>query len=247
MNLSATYLAWVIVAESKAPNLRGLKDLLAFQQACLATSYLGLLERVLSSSSRSSNGSVSEQQPAPIQDPLPLPEAPWEGGVERIQIKPVEWRRQAGLFRGGVNGEATPQLEEPGADWDYEDFFLDSQPTPAQKRRGERDRRRVKEALERFSATVSYSYASYDPDADPQRQPRVRQPSARQLRLARQALERFAAQIQRDMADPYALQDDALQNSADQGGLLGYAATPRPGVRQPNPLQVLIHLWKSHL
>ena len=88
MNLSATYLAWVIVAESKAPNLRGLKDLLAFQQACLATSYLGLLERVLSSSSRSSNGSVSEQQPAPIQDPLPLEEAPWEGGVERIQSSP---------------------------------------------------------------------------------------------------------------------------------------------------------------
>jgi hypothetical protein len=201
MNLSATYLAWVVVAESKAPNLRGIKDLLAFQQACLATSYLGLLERVLSSS-RSSDGSVSEQQPAPIQDPLPLEEAPWEGGVERIQIKPVEWRRQAGLFRGGVNGEATPQLEEPEAGWDYEDFFPDSQPTPAQKRRGERDRRRVKEALARFSATVSYPYAGYEPDADPQPQPRVRQPSARQLRLARQALERFAAQIQRDMADP---------------------------------------------
>ena len=245
MNLSATYLAWVVVAESKAPNLRGIKDLLAFQQACLATSYLGLLERLISR--RRSDGSVSEQQPAPIQDPLPLPEAPWEGGVERIQVKPVEWRRQAGLFRGGVNGEATPQLEEPGAGWDYEDFFPDTQPTPAQKRRGERDRRRVKEALERFSATVSYSYASYDPDADPNSQPRVRQPSARQLRLARQALERFAAQIQCDMADPYALQDDALQDSADQGGLLGYAATPRPGGRQPNPLQVLIHWVKSHL
>lgn len=159
----------------------------------------------------------------------------------------MEWRRQAGLFRGGVNGEATPQLEEPEAGWDYEDFFPDSQPTPAQKRRGERDRRRVKEALERFSATVSYPYAGYEPDADPQPQPRVRQPSARQLRLARQALERFAAQIQRDMADPYSLQDDALQNSADQGAPLGSAATPRPGVRQPNPLQVLIHLWKSHL
>jgi len=246
MNLSATYLAWVVVAESKAPNLRGIKDLLAFQQACLATSYLGLLERVLSSS-RSSDGSVSEQQPAPIQDPLPLEEAPWEGGVERIQIKPVEWRRQAGLFRGGVNADSTPLVEEPGSGWDYEDAFGDPVPTPAEKRRGERDRARVKEALARFSATVSDYSAGNNPDADSQRQSRVRRPSARQLRQARQALERFSAQIQRDMADSHAFRDDTLQNSADQGAPLGSAATPRPGVRQPNPLQVLIHWVKSHL
>ncbi|MCX5956943.1 MAG: hypothetical protein NTW51_11190 [Cyanobacteria bacterium] len=162
MQLSTTYLAWVIVSDSKAPNLRGLKDLLAFQQACLATSYLELLERFLSR--RRIDGSDSEQQPAPIQEPLPLPEAPWEGGVERIQIKPEHWRRQAGLFRGGVDGDPTPQLEEPGPGWDYEDAFSDPLPTPAQKRRGERDRRRVKEALERFSATVSDSYAGYDPE-----------------------------------------------------------------------------------
>jgi len=273
MQLSTTYLAWVIVSDSKAPNLRGLKDLLAFQQACLATSYLGLLERLVSR--RRSDDSDSEQQPAPIQEPLPLPEAPWEAGVERIQIKPEHWRRQAGLFRGGVDGEPTPQPEEPGPGWDYEDAFPDSLPTPAQKRRGERDRRRVKEALERFSATVSDSYAGYDPDADVQRQPRGRRPSARQLRQAREALERFAAQIQEDMADPNAFLDDDFQDSADQGVLgsggprdpgrrapedadleagrpgygatPGYAATPGPGVRQPNPLQVLIHWVKTHL
>jgi len=135
--------------------------------------------------------------------------------------------------------------------------------------RGERDRRRVKEALERFSATVSDSYAGYDPDADVQRQPRGRRPSARQLRQAREALERFAAQIQEDMADPNAFLDDDFQDSADQGvlgsggprdpggrgreaadleaGLPGYAATPpRRGLR-PNPLQVLIHWVKTHL
>jgi hypothetical protein len=174
MRLSSTYLAWVIVSDSKAPNLRGLKNLLAFQQACMATSYLGLLERFLSR--RHIDGSESDKEPVPILEPLPLPEAPWEGGVERIQIKPEHWRRQAGLFRGGVDGDPTPQPAEPGPGWDYEDVFPDSQPTPAQKRRGERDRRRVKEALERFSATVSDSYAGYDPDADVQRQPRGRRP-----------------------------------------------------------------------
>ena len=73
-------------------------------------------------------------------------------------------------------------------------------------------------------------------------------------------MERFATQIQRDMADPHALREDALQDSADQGGLgsgsprdpgrrgwedaadpeaglTGYAATPRPGVLQLNPLR----------
>jgi len=267
MQLSSTYLAWVIVSDSKAPNLRGLKNLLAFQQACLATSYLGLLERFLSR--RRIDGSESDKEPVPILEPLPLPEAPWEGGVERIQIKPEHWRRQAGLFRGGVDGDPTPQPAEPGPGWDYEDVFPDSQPTPAQKRRGERDRRRVKEALERFSATVSDSYAGYDPDADVQRQPRGRRPSARQLRQAREALERFAAQIQHDMADPNALRDDNFQDSADQGGLgsgsprdpgrrgpddadreaglPGYAATPSRGGLRPNPLQVLIHWVKTHL
>ena len=266
MDLSSTYLAWVILSDSKAPNLRGLKDLLAFQTACLATSYLGLLERFLSR--RRIDGSESDQQPAPIMEPLPLPEAPWEGGVERIEIKPVHWRRQAGLFRGGQNESVTSLLDEPEPGWDYEDAFPDAVPTPAQKRRSERDRRRVKEALERFSATVSDSYAGYDPDADAQRQPQGRRPSARQLRQAREALERFAAQIQHDMADPHALEDEAFKTSADQG-LLGsggprdpgrrgpdraeieaaqsYAATPRPGVRQPNPLRVLIHWVITHL
>jgi len=71
------------------------------------------------------------------------------------------------------------------------------------------------------------------------------------------------------MADPNALRDDNFQDSADQGGLgsgsprdlgrrgpddadlesslPGYAATPRPGLRQPNPLRVLIHWVKTHL
>ena len=32
------------------------------------------------------------------QGPLPLPEAPWQGGVRRrILVKPVRWWRQAGL------------------------------------------------------------------------------------------------------------------------------------------------------
>jgi len=115
----------------------------------------------------------------------------------------------------------------------------------------------VKEALEPFSAIVSDSYAGYDPDADSQHQPRGRRPSARQLRQAREALERFAAQIQRDMADPHALEDEALKNSADQGllgnggprdsgrrapedadleaGLPGYAARPLGGGSAPIP------------
>ena len=128
----------------------------------------------------------------------------------------MEWRRQAGLFRGGVNADSTPLVEEPGSGWDYEDAFGDPVPTPAEKRRGERDRARVKEALARFSATVSDYSAGNNPDADSQRQSRVRRPSARQLRQARQALERFSAQIQRDMADSPAFRDDTLPDSADQ-------------------------------
>lgn len=268
MELSSTYLAWVILSDNKAPNLRGLKDLLAFQQACLATSYLGLLERLFSRIR--GDASESEKPPVEIQEPLPLPEAPWEGGVERIQLKPVHWRRQAGLFRGGQNVSVTSLLDEPEPGLDYEDVFPDPVPTPAQKRRSERDRRRVKEALEGFSATVSDSYAGYDPDAaDPYRQPRGRRPSARQLRQARQALERFAAQIRHDMADPNAHEDEALRDGADQGlfgsggprdpgrrgpddaeieaAIPGYAVAPRPGVRRPNPLKVMIRWVMTHL
>ena len=127
-----------------------------------------------------------------------------------------------------MDGESKPLPEDPEPGWDYEVAFSDPVPTPAQKRRGEWDRRRAKVALERFSATVSDFFAGYDPDADSQRQPRVRRPSARQLRQALEALERFAAQIQHDMADPHACPGDDLQDSADQG-FLGSGGPRDPG------------------
>jgi hypothetical protein len=236
MNLSSTYLAWVIVSDNNAPNLRGLHDLLAFQRACLATSYLGLLERLIGREPTDGrDGKDDREQPLEIPEGLPLPEAPWEGGVERLALKPEDWRRQAGLFRGG-EGEPTPLSEEDARlGWDYEDAFPDPEPTPAQKRQGERDRRRVKEALGRFSASMSDSYAGYAPDADPERQPRARRPSERQLRQAREALQRFADQIQHDMDDPDAFEGPFDPASAGSGG-------PRdPGSRPPGPLRALIH------
>jgi len=238
MNLSSTYLAWVIVSDNRAPNLRGLKELLAFQRACLATSYVGLLERLLS---RRSNEPEEEAEKPVLQTDvtlLPLPEAPWEGGVERIRLRSEDYRRSAGLFGGKVEAQSLLPEDQP----DHGEFFLQPEPSAAEKRRAARDRQRARQALRNFSTTVSDSYAGYAV----KRQSRWRQPNARQLRKSREALERFANQMQQDAqaAERHWAEDSvAPEPQADRRS---YPASPRPEPPQPNLVGKLVHWFVSH-
>ncbi len=197
MELSTTYLSWVLLSDNEAPNLRGLKDLLEFQRACLATSYIGIVERLL----RPSPVQESDQDdiPAEIWDSLGLDErdsvteAPWEGPRPRLQaVKTLQWRRTAGMFKGRLEvGAPVPQTLEEGP-------YAQEPPPPTlrEQRRSQRDRERVREALKGFSQMVSDSLT---PEEQLPEVPQGRRPSARQLRKAREALERFAEQIQEQM------------------------------------------------
>jgi ElaB/YqjD/DUF883 family membrane-anchored ribosome-binding protein len=197
MELSTTYLSWVLLSDSEAPNLRGLKDLLEFQRACLATSYLGLVERLLRPTSveQTSEEDIPDQvwESMGLDEPAPVSDAPWEAGSPRLKtVKTLHWKRSAGMFKGRL---------EVGAPLSYEsgDPHATGEPAPPSRRdlrRSERDRERVREALQGFSQMMSDTLTSSDelPEL-----PRGRRPSDRQLRKAREALERFAEQIQAQM------------------------------------------------
>ncbi|MBU6355038.1 MAG: hypothetical protein KGQ81_08760, partial [Cyanobacteria bacterium REEB498] len=251
MELSTTYLSWVLLSDNEAPNLRGLKDLLEFQRACLATSYIGIVERLL----RPTPVEEPDQEdiPAEIWDSLGLDDndsvtqAPWEGSRPRLQaVKTLQWRRTAGMFKGRLEvGAPVPQAGDEGP---YPQEL--PAPTLREQRRSQRDRERVREALKGFSQMVSDSLT---PEEQLPEVPLARRPSARQLRKAREALERFAEQIQEQMgtdvpelqtAEP--LLDPLAPLEAQQGeagaaapagqpeAVAGPARSPVPAGRRPS-------------
>jgi len=197
MELSTTYLSWVVLSDSQAPNMRGLKNLLEFQNACLATSYLGLVERLLRPTPVEENNQedIPDQvwESMGLDEPAPVSDAPWEAGSPRLKtVKTLHWKRSAGMFKGRL---------EVGAPIPYEtgDPNATGEPPPPSRRdlrRSERDRERVREALQGFSQMMSDTLTS---DDELPELPRGRRPSDRQLRKAREALERFAEQIQAQM------------------------------------------------
>ena len=197
MELSSTYLAWVIATDPEAHNIGGLKDLAEFQKRCLATSYLGLIGRFVQKedqeAERQQDLPITEELNAPIADPPPLPQAPWEPTPLRSEA----WRRNAGNFKGVQTIE--PLSSEAGAIADYPTL---PEPTANEVRRRARDRDRMRIAMENFARMAG----GYDPsppllppDGDSGR--RVRRPSQRQLRQHREAMERFAQQLKQGQGE----------------------------------------------
>jgi len=190
MELSATYLAWVIVADPDAQNLGGLKALADFQKRCLATSYLGLIGRLVQKEDQEAatepNRPMTEPMHTPTAAAAPLPPAPWEPTTIRSEA----WRRRSGLFRGEQVMEPLSSSEE-----DMGEYPSGPEPTPKEVRRSARDRERMRNALEQFG-TMGGAYGPNQPseqEFNAERQ--VRRPSPRQLRRHREAMERFAAQF----------------------------------------------------
>jgi hypothetical protein len=127
-------------------------------------------------------------------------------------------------------------------------------PPPSRRdlRRSERDRERVREALQGFSQMMSDTLTS---DDDLPELPRRRRPSDRQLRKAREALERFAEQIQAQMGtdvpelqgpedwpdrfDPRDIQAPSSSESPAYGALKGaergFSRSPEQGTDAQGP------------
>jgi hypothetical protein len=192
MELSSTYLAWVIATDPEAHNIGGLKDLAEFQKRCLATSYLGLIGRLIQQDDQEAetqqNLPITEEVNAPMAAPPPLPQAPWEPTPLRSEA----WRRNAANFKGVQAIE--PLSSEEGA---MADDPSGPEPTPKEMRRSARDHERMRIAMENFARMAGdYDQTSplLPPDGDSGR--RVRRPSRRQLRQHREAMERFALQFQ---------------------------------------------------
>ena len=223
LNLSSTYLAWVLASEAGATRSEGLKELLEFQKTCLATSYLALLERLtrLTSPARRKEEEERERQmekdllerlQLPQQEP---PVAPWEPRTASLQSE--DWRRRAGIFRGEAGSEPLLDADAP----EEQDALLEPRLTPRELRRQQRDRERVRIAMEQFARMVSDyepADAGYGSEAS-----RRSGPSQRQLRLAREALERFAQQFEQDLAV-----SDELEPGVHPMGFEDPDASPAP-------------------
>lgn len=277
MSLSATYLSWVVLSDFKTARTSGLKALLDFENACLATSYLTLLEKLLRLGSRERDREEEERQKQRQKDlrerlhlpqPLAPPPAPWE--PNRLELRPELWRREAGFFHGEAGGSA-PAAGSPEERFGLEDDPLISPPlTARQQRRQERDRQRVRQAMEQFARAVS----DYEPGEAEAPSGRRRGPSQRQLRQARQALERFAQQFEQDLAEagaaeipkapvsPLGFEEEALPSAAmpaaeGPGGSPERRRVPEvsPGTPPPlpgepqsrNPLRRALDWLVSHL
>ncbi|MEI6615283.1 MAG: hypothetical protein WCL59_01785 [Cyanobium sp. ELA507] len=190
MELSATYLAWVIVADPDTQNLGGLKALADFQKRCLATSYLGLIGRLVQKEDQEAatepNRPMTEPMKAPTAAPAPLPQAPWEP----TSIRSEAWRRRSGLFQGEQVME--PLIRDEQA---VHDDPGEPEASPWEVRRRLRELERMRNALEQFG-TMGGVYGPNQPAEqgfNAERQ--LRRPSPRQLRRHREAMERFAAQF----------------------------------------------------
>ena len=190
MELSSTYLAWVIAADPEAHNIGGLKDLAEFQKRCLATSYLGLIGRLVQKEDQEAateqNRPMTEPMNTPTAAPAPLPPAPWEPTTIRSEA----WRRRSGLFQGEQVME--PLIRDEQTD---DDDLGESETSPWEARRRLRERERMRNALEQFGTMGG----AYDPNHPSEQEfnaeRQVRRPSPRQLRRHREAMERFAAQF----------------------------------------------------
>jgi hypothetical protein len=192
MELSAAYLAWVIVGDPQAHNIGGLKDLAEFQKRCLATSYLGLIGRFVQKEDQEvapePSQPITAEVNAPPMVPPPLPQAPWEPTPLRSEA----WRRRSGLFQGEQVME--PLIRDEQA---VDDDPGGPEASPWKEWRRLRDRERMRKALEQFG-TMGGVYGPNQPseqEFNAERQ--VRRPSPRQLRRHREAMERFAAQFDR--------------------------------------------------
>lgn len=235
-NLSSTYLAWLIASEPGSSKGKTLKPLLEFQQRCLATSYLTILDRLLRLPSAARRREEEEHDKQMEQDLLErlrlpqqgeeTPEAPWERRPSPLQ--PEQWRRRAGIFRGEAPDE---HLEGDSAPPEQQEL-LEPRLTKKEVRRLQRDHERVRIALEQFARMVS-DYES-DEAFHGTPEPRRRQPSQRQLRQAREALTRFAQQFEQDLLSSnggdQAINPLGYEDPAAQPGTPIAGAAPAPGV-----------------
>ena len=212
MGLSSTYLSWAITADAQAAKASGLQSLLGFQKACLATSYIALLEALLqlgSNPAERERRKREQQEEAEmlerISKPLPEPAvpAPWEQGT--VEVRSEAWRRTAGRFRGlsPLGRLSTPDPEEERA---YQEWLQQQEERGEaglsiwQRWRIRRDRERMRSSMEGYGRSVS-AFNPVPGESGPALAPwgRQRGPSQRQLRKARQALQRFAAQFEEDL------------------------------------------------
>jgi hypothetical protein len=206
MELSAAYLSWVLVSDPADGRSSGLRALLDFQKACLGTSYLALIERMIKLASRPVDREEAERQKqmeqelieglqsAPPEESAPPP--PWDPDAFRIRSE--AWRRRIGMFHGKPG---SPQEPEEFGELPFEEADLpgSASPSPRAIRRQQRDQERVRSAMAEFARSVTgFDDALYEQE-DPQQNRRARRPSQRQLKLAREALERFAAQFEEDI------------------------------------------------
>lgn len=240
MSLSSTYLTWMLVADPSAAKLSGLKALIDFQNSCLATSYLALIERLTKLGSRARDKEEEERQKQMERDLLERlnlpqaqeqPPAPWEPA--RLELRPETWRRQAGIFHGDPGSETLPVGEAEEGFVPEEGPLAPQTLSPREVRRQQRDRERVRNAMEQFARMVS-DYEPAEGEGGPPQGRRRRGPSQRQLRKAREALERFAKQFEEDMAVAEAEAAEAEMTPVSPLGFEDPAAAdggvPLPGV-----------------
>ncbi|MEB3185013.1 MAG: hypothetical protein VKM97_03920 [Cyanobacteriota bacterium] len=230
MSISSAYLAWVQISDPESAKTSGLRDLIEFQKACLATSYLSILERLLRFASRPLDREKQEQERAREQeqeqallqglDGMPAalpPPAPWEPAAARLRSE--EWRRRAGMFGGEVAAGSYGEELEPGQE---EQGYPEPTLSPRQLRRQQRDRERVRQAMEQFARMVSDYEPGYGELSGGRRS---RGPSQRQLRKAREALERFAQQFEENMGG----EADPAVPASPLGFEIASAGRPAPG------------------
>jgi len=214
MDLSATYLAWVLVSDPEVAQSSGLKSLLEFQKACLSTSYLAMVERLIGLARRPMDKEQEERQKemdqqllerlsiAPSEEP---PKAPWD--PESVAIRSDGWRRTIGAFKGRQPRARPDDLQTEELQVEAWQPWMPA-PTEEDIRRQERDLQRVRIAMARFGRSVSgMDSALYEHITGGIDRRRPRGPSPRQLRLAREALERFGNQFQEDLGVPKPLDE----------------------------------------
>lgn len=243
MDLSVAYLSWVLVSDPADGRSSGLKALLDFQKACLGTSYLALIERMLKLASRPVDREEEERQKqmekelieglqsAPPEETPPA--APWDPDAFRIRTE--AWRRRIGMFHGKPG---SPQETEDFSEQQDEEADLpgSAPPSPREIRRQQRDQARVRAAMADFARSVTGLDDALFEQESAQQSRRARRPSQRQLRLAREALERFASQFEADIgtyappaqmpADPRGFDPAAARD--DLGGLQDPATATDP-------------------
>jgi ABC-type multidrug transport system fused ATPase/permease subunit len=213
MGLSATYLSWAITADPQAARASGLQSLLGFQNDCLATSYMALIESLLQLGSNQAERERREREQQEekamlerLSKPLPEPTvpAPWEQGI--VEVRSEAWRRTAGMFRG-LSPPGPLSTPDPDEERAYQEWLKQQEGggevglSPWQRRRVRHDRERMRVAMEGFARNVS-AFTPGPQAAESSVAPWNwrRRPSQRQLRKARQALERFAAQFEDELS-----------------------------------------------